>query len=192
MKQNGNNMGTERHNEKSRTYGFGKVDYMGTGRRVNQVEIEVRLRDDEQGRPVFSAVGTVWNARRTDAEMCGQCMDEPVFSEAPHNKEILGEILTLWRKWHLNDGRCGTPAQYGCLDRMPEEYVEACEKEWEKEHPHGFFCRYDAERKWLEKEGMLEDEWDGEKVRYGEQFVYWPIDASDLGRIRELIDGKMK
>ena len=73
---------------------------------------------------------------------------------------------------------------------MPESFVKDREEEWKKEHPYGSFCRYDAERKWLEKEGMLEDEWHGEKVRYGEQHVYWPIDPQDLGRIRELIDGK--
>lgn len=40
--------------------------------RPHRVEIKIELTDDGK----FSVCGGVWNSRRTDYIMCGQCLDE--------------------------------------------------------------------------------------------------------------------
>lgn len=32
------------------------------------------------------------------------------------NRDMLNEFLSIWRRWHLNDMRAGTPEQMACLD----------------------------------------------------------------------------
>jgi len=39
------------------------------------------------------------------------------FHFAPHwNRDMLNEFLSIWRRWHLNDMRAGTPEQMACLE----------------------------------------------------------------------------
>lgn len=48
----------------------------------------------------FSVSGVVWNARRTDAYLGGQCVEE-IAAMFPDN-ELVQEILSLWGEYHLS------------------------------------------------------------------------------------------
>lgn len=57
------------------TVSFGKIDLNHTGRDVNEVELTLELQQDEKRRPVISIRCGVWNSKKTDYQMCGQCLD---------------------------------------------------------------------------------------------------------------------
>lgn len=160
-----------------KTFGFGKVDYWGHGRKDCQAEAEVELRDTENG-PELSVSGTVWNPRRTDSYMGGQCLDS--MAELPELKRdaTFKEIHRLWKLYHLNGMHAGTPAQEEFVDAhfsksgKPYDYVEACEA--------------------LEEAGLLTDAGlirNGKPYRYGTAWLYQPIPEGDLKKIRALLSG---
>ena len=78
-------------------------------------EIEWTLNDGN-----FSMSAGIWNARHTDFEMCGQCVDT-VAAYFP-NDEKAQEMLSVWERWHLNDMRAGTPAQTAILRSHKDEF----------------------------------------------------------------------
>ena len=84
---------------------FGKVDGYGNGKKQCEVVLELRLKEDNEGRPVFTACGTVWNARHTDSIMGGQCIDTiwEQYGKQLNNKSLYKEIKALWEQYHLND-----------------------------------------------------------------------------------------
>lgn len=86
-------------------FNFGKVDGYGNGKKQCEVTLEVELEEEEEGKPVFTASGTVWNARHTDCIQGGQCIDIvwEHFGKQLENKKLYKEIMTLWEKYHLND-----------------------------------------------------------------------------------------
>lgn len=161
-----------------RVISFGKIDYYGGGRRVNEVELELTLRESEDERRdvEFTASGGVWNARKTDYLYCGQMIDDPdVVKQVKTKRELYLEIMDLWgkKKYHLNCGRCCTPAQVVELEKRFGDCW------WHKP--------YKEQKEYLESIGMLEDEYEGEKYVFGKKFVPWRIPAADLDRIREII-----
>lgn len=87
-----------------RTCELGKVDYTGKGRRDHAVTLEWSL---ENGR--FSMSGAIWNRLRTDWKVGGQCMDS-IAALFPANA-LVQEMVTVWRRWHLNDLRAGCEHQ---------------------------------------------------------------------------------
>ena len=154
---------------------FGKIDYNGCGRRVNEVELELTLRESEDERRdvEFSACGGVWNSGKTDYLCCGQMIGDPdVAGQIRVNRKLYLEIMDLWTKHHLNCGRCYTPGQaeeltkrFGCWNAVDYKETKA----------------------YLESIGMLEDEYEGVEYTYGENFVPWRLPEADLARIREII-----
>lgn len=105
---------------------FGKVDYEGAGSNRNTVEVEVKLED---GR--LSICGGIWNSRHTDYLSCGQNL-ETILSLIPSDKR-LQSIVRVWRRWHLNDMKAGSPRQERWLREHPigavypkSHYEEAC------------------------------------------------------------------
>ena len=86
-------------------FNFGKVDGYGNGKKQCEVTLEVELEEKEEGKPVFTASGTVWNARGTDCIQGGQCIDTvwEQYGKQLENKKLYKEIMTLWEKYHLND-----------------------------------------------------------------------------------------
>ena len=96
---------------------FGKIDYNGTGRRINMVSVDLSLTD---GR--FSASVWVYNSKQTRIVMGGQCFDEllPYFTQDP----LFNEIFQLWNKWHLNDMHPGTEAQEECIAKNRHLFTE--------------------------------------------------------------------
>ena len=77
---------------------FGKIDFNGTGRKINDVTVETELKNTDNG-PEFTASGNVWNSAHTDIVMGGQCLDD--LAKYIHNP-MFKKILRFWKLYHLN------------------------------------------------------------------------------------------
>ena len=111
----------------NKTLDLGKIDYNGTGRKVNKVEIEIELED---GR--LSICGDIWDSKQSDVYSGGQNIDE-IASLFPHDKKVQ-RIKEVWERWHLNDLKAGSPSQEEYLRSNPiqckfpeSHYEKACE-----------------------------------------------------------------
>jgi hypothetical protein len=135
-----------------KTIDLGKVDYNGSGRCINRVTIDVKLSD---GR--LSMVGYVRNVRGT-AIALGQCHDT-IASLFPGDARV-ARIVEVWKRWHLNDARPGTPAQM--------EYLRA--------HPHR---SYDDAVRALDDAGLLVDN----GYRYGTAWLVEELPAEIVAEI---------
>ena len=110
---------------------FGKIDYNGSGRKNCKVTIEVNLKEKEKGL-CLSICGNIWNPRETDIYCGGQCYDT-IAEFFPHNKKVK-RIIEVWKKYHLNDMKAGTPKQEAFIEQWRKEnnvtgwaYEEICE-----------------------------------------------------------------
>lgn len=90
---------------------IGKVDYENKGLDSNLVEIEYSLKD---GR--FSASGNIWMSSKRDILSGGQNLDE--IAELFPSNELVQRIVSVWRKWHLNDMHAGSPKQEAFLESL--------------------------------------------------------------------------
>lgn len=142
----------------------GKIDFNGTGRKVNAVELELKLDDTSKG-PRFSASGVIWNSRHTECEAAGQCLD--TIFEFPEMKPY-AEIHELWKRHHLNDMASGTERQEKILD----DYAKA--------HPDWRFD-YNEACEILKKKRALTDN----GYKYGSKWLYRAIPEEDLAKIRK-------
>lgn len=146
---------------------FGKIDYMGNGRKINPVEVEIELEETDKGYR-FSASGAVYNQTKTDWITGGQCLD----SIAKHLRTLeFMEIYRLWKLYHLNDMHAGTREQQAAVDAWKAEgnrydYTAACE--------------------YLKSIGLYEVEHEGKPYKYGHAWLYWEIPAEDLEKIKAL------
>jgi len=149
---------------------FGKIDWSGRGRKAYAVELEIDLREDKFERPVLSICGSVWNTKHTDIVCGGQCLDD-LLPFLKGNKEFKF-WHKMWKKYHLNDMKAGTPEQEEAIREWKEaghryDYTEAC--------------------KYLESIGLYEVEYHGCEYngvyKYGTAWLYQPIDWDDLNAI---------
>lgn len=154
---------------KKRTISFGKIDYNRTGRKINEVELDLYLKEDSKGRPVISVICGVWNKNKTDYILCGQCLDEV---EAHENKKLYNEIREIWKTWHLNDTKCGSPEQYQILS---EHFQDSRRRDYEKEVEY------------LKKAGKYKVQFNGQDIEWGKH-CYWEIPDKILKRYTEIID----
>lgn len=147
-----------------KTLYFGKIDWNGTGRKINLVTVEINLKETEKG-PVFSASANVWNSKQTDYICSGQCLDYlvPFFQE----NEVYMTIFSMWKKYHRNDMHPGTPAQEESLKKVELLNVN----------------KYDEACKYLKSINLYDD---NGKV-YGRNWYYWPIPDEDLEIIKSLL-----
>ena len=153
-----------------RTIDFGVVKYDAHERRA-KVTVELELKEDEKGRPVFSCSANVWNHIKTDYTLCGQCLDHIHL-----NDPLFKTIRDLWHKHHLNDMHAGTPEQTKFLKEHEEEH------HWD----------YDECKIALFNEGLLVVMWEGQPYQYGTGWLYWPIPDDDLELIKRIIEtGKL-
>ena len=163
-------------------FDFGKIAYGSCDRRFNRVTVEVELSRDRFDRPVFSAMGFIWNARGTDCLVGGQCLDEIAKYRCKHGKVMqnigtFNFLYMMWQKYHLNDMHSGTPEQEEAIKKWKEagnkyDYAEAC--------------------KYLESIGLYEVEYHGLEFngmyKYGHGWLYQPIDPDDLNRIIKVME----
>lgn len=109
-----------------KTIKLGKIDGYGNGRKMCLVELEIELTDDGN----FSVCGGVWNSRRTDYIMGGQCLDE-IYPHLKNNPKFK-QVYEWWKKWYLNDMHAGTEKQESALEQAgltgwASNYTECCE-----------------------------------------------------------------
>ena len=93
-----------------------------------RVELKIELSDDGN----FSVCGGVWNSRRTDCIMWGQCLDELAQYPSIKNNPKFKQIYEWWKKWHLNDMHAGTEKQEQALEDAgltgwANEYSKCCD-----------------------------------------------------------------
>lgn len=147
-----------------KTFDFGKVDYYGRGRKINKVDVTVRLRDEDDGHIVLSIDGGFWNGRDTDYVCCGQCLDEIAkFVHDPLFRKIHG----WWKNFHNNDMHLGNEKQ--------EAYLKS----------KGVSIRdYDTGLAALKAAGM---EKDSDGIEYGHKWYWHPIPDDVLSEIKALL-----
>ena len=147
-----------------KTFNFGKVDYYGRGRRINKVEVTVRLRDEDDGHVVLSIDGGFWNGHGTDYVCCGQCLDEIAkFVHSPLFRKIHG----WWKEWHLNSMRLGNEKQEAYLKSKGVSIHD-----------------YDTGLAALKAAGM---EKDSDGIEYGHKWYWHPIPDDVLSEIKALL-----
>ena len=146
---------------------FGKIAYYGSQKKVNQVEIEIELKECKEG-PVFSACAFVYNSRHTDCVAGGQCLDSLLkfFS----GNEDFRNIYMLWERNHLNDMHAGTVLQEQALSKAEKEGCDVSD--------YSKACDY------LRKEGLYEDN----GYVYGSGWLYRPISDEDLKLIKHYLE----
>ena len=127
---------------------FGKIDFYRTGRKINAVDVEIRL-TQRGGEPTFilkdgkkeytgnktpeyielAICGNVWNSKETDIVCGGQCLDTIAeYIKTP----LFNRILEIWKRYHLNGLRAGTPEQEAaikewCAAGNTYDYTKACD-----------------------------------------------------------------
>ena len=163
---------------------LGKIDFNGCGRKINLVTVDIELRSETTSYGVpykeFSVCADVWNSKKTDILCGGQCLDDikPYMAGTKYETLFL-EIYDLWKKYHLNGFRAGTPNQQ-----------KAC-KEWFESNPYDWnkLCNM------LKSKGIYEDTFTGyghakqynnEPYRYGSDWVVEFIPEDDLAFINML------
>ena len=155
-----------------RILNFGKIDLNNTGRKINKVTIEIELRQNN-GIDTLSICGNVWNQKQTDTVLGGQCLDElvPFFK----NNKLFNEVYRLWKNYHLNDLKPGTPEQMECIKNHKDEIDESL----------GFYTK---ELELLKKYGLDVVDLNGEQYKYGTKWLYQPIPENDLEIIKTIIN----
>lgn len=152
---------------------FGKVDAENSGRKLNLVTLEVNLKDKD-GLPVFSVCGNVWDSKKTDILMGGQCIGS-IYSEYKDqisNLPLYETIMGLWERNHLNDMNAGTPEQTEAIRLW---------KEAGNKYDYKMACEY------LKSIDMYTVTHEGKPYSYGHAWLYRSISETDLKTIRQLL-----
>lgn len=102
-----------------KVFNFGKIDFERKGSCCNTVKVEVEY-NEKNGKKVFTAYGSIWNARHTDILAGGQCLD--TIAEFIKNAKFL-KIYRLWQLYHLNDmhPECEHQEALGWKEQAKEE-----------------------------------------------------------------------
>lgn len=187
-----------------KTFDFGKIAYGNSKRRINAVTIDVELRkrggeetftiDSKTKERIYtgkktpkylelSIVGNIWNAKKTDAVCCGQCLDDiKQYRRQLNNPKLFDIIYTLWKRYHLNGVNAGTPEQ--------EEAI----KQW---IGSGHKYDYKAVCKMLKEKGLYEvyftgktvgREYNNELYKYGHGWVIEELPDEIVKMVTELIN----
>ena len=99
----------------------------------------------------------------------GQCLDEAQ-KELNIKNPVMTEIVRLWKLYHLNDMKAGTPAQ----EKAVKEYLKSNDC---NNYSYDKICKY------LETKGLL---FDGQ-YKYGTAWLKEDIPAEDIEAIKKLL-----
>lgn len=147
-------------------FNFGKIDFNQTGKKINLAEVEVKFDGTR-----FSASGSVWNSKQTDIISGGQNLDE-MYQHLKDNKTFL-MIYSLWKQYHLNDMKPGTPKQMAFLSTI-------------KRPSNAEFYTWECEQ--LEKVNLLIDDLDGKPYKYGTAWLTSEIPLYAKEDINKLLE----
>lgn len=157
-----------------KTFKFKKIDWYGRGRKINQPEVKMTLKYDNEDRPCLSICGNIWNNIHTDIVCGGQNLDEMIKYDSISSDPIFNKLYYLWTNYHLNDCRAAGPLQEAAL----KAYHTAC-----KENSIVNLNQYEADSNYLESIGLLYE--DG--IKYGSKWWYHKIPDNDLNEIISLL-----
>lgn len=148
-----------------REISFGKIDYNGIGRKINECIVEFELKCDKDNRMIFTASGSIWNYLKTDIICFGQILED-LLVFFPDNKK-LKEIIGVWKVWHLNDTHAGTIEQEKALSEK------------------GYSGDYDKDCEYLRSIGLYEVKLeDATMYKYGTGWIYRKIPADIIKKIK--------
>lgn len=184
---------------------LGKIDARGTGRKVNEVTVDLRL-TKHGGDPTFtmnrdgtrnytgrktpeytelSICADAWNSAHTDIVMGGQCLDEIARQRnqmTPANRKTFDRLYLLWTDWHLNGMHAGTPEQ------------EAAVKEWKaagNRYDYTAACDMLKERELYEipfTGKTVGQEYHGELYKYGHGWVVVDLPEEVIAECKALVE----
>ncbi len=163
-----------------KVFNFGKIDFYGTGRKINEVTIEVELRDIDKG-PEFSASGDVWNSKHTEIICGGQCLDELDTVSTLHNNPLFSKIYRLWKLYHLNGMNAGTARQTKAVN----DYLERTNSRYDYSQMCDYLKSIDL---YEDKEYLFKYGNELKPYRYGSSWLYHSIPDEDLKIIKELLE----
>lgn len=144
-----------------KVFDFGKIDYLGCGRRNNLVEIEVAFTDG-----VFTASGRIWNSRKSDIIISCQILEKiRVFLQS---NETFKKIYRLWKLYHLNDMHAGTIRQEKALK---EKFGEVD------------INQYEEQSDYLKTIGLYDDN----GYKFGTKWIKYEIPKKDRQEIEKLL-----
>lgn len=157
-----------------KVFKFKKIDWYGKGRKINQPEVTMTLKYDEENRPCLSICGNVWNSTHTDIVCGGQNLDEMIKYKSISSDPTFNKLYYLWINHHLNDCCCGSPAQLAAI-----KAYHIANKENSKVNLNSF----DADIDYLKSVGLYDDNGNV----YGSKWFYMEIPNDDLQMINELL-----
>lgn len=169
--------------KKTTTFSFGKIDGYNNGRKTCEVKVKMDLTTKTAGEETyeaFSASAEVWNQIHTDIIMGGQCIDTLYREYASlRNDALFKEIHDLWKAYHLNDMKAGTPKQEVAIKEFLESRKDAPYEE----------RNYDAQVAYLKEKGLLYDTLpNGESYKYGSRWLFEKIPEEDLRKIKDIME----
>lgn len=158
---------------------LGKVDGYRNGRRSCEAEVEMRLKELKPGKFEFTACGKVWNVKKTDILMGGQCIEQIADMVSEEYKDVVDFVKEMWDRYHFL--HAGTPAQEALLKQAVRN----------GELSSYGVSNYEETLAYLEKHGLLYDkdyeEETEEGYKYGTGWLYEPIPEYDLKAIEEFM-----
>lgn len=88
------------------------------------------LYTNDKGKICFSMQGEEWLPSKRDIRMGGQCCDT-ILSYFPNDQKAQ-RMVEIWKEWHLNDMKAGTPNQEKAIKNwlssgIRYDYSAACE-----------------------------------------------------------------
>lgn len=152
------------------TIHFGKIDYLGTGKKTCPVTVEIELKQTDKGEE-FTASGNIWNHIKTDCYSCGQNLDTIAeYIKTP----LFKKVYRLWKQYHLNGMHAGTIEQ--------DQAIEAWRTNTGKRYNYAEVCEM------LKAAGLYEVEVDGKPYKYGFAWLFRAIPESDIAEIKEIME----
>lgn len=165
---------------------LGKVDGYNNGRKSCAAEVRVDYRlevktgnNETRLYWEFSAMGDIWKNLHTDIICGGQCLDHMSGYASIRNNATFREVYALWKRWHLNGMKAGSPAQEEAL----KEYRANLQRV-------GGRYDYTAACEFLQSKGLLEDKgymYNGKPYKYGTAWLVEELPEDVKERIRSLV-----
>ena len=172
-----------------RTFDFGKYDYRGCGRKINDMTVTLEIRTTDKG-PELSIRGDVWNGRHTDLVAGGQCLDE--MYDFLKGRKVFKELYRLWKNYHLNGMHAGTVEQEKLVDESRKNGIhESVMAEMNKDIKYDFEKKsdYDVDCEILRRNNLFTVKLvDGKDYRYGMGWLYRPIPNEEWDKINALLN----
>lgn len=148
---------------------LGKCDGYGNGRKSCEAYLEWTY-DPHKGK--FSMSADVWNARKTDTLMGGQCVDE-VVKMFPKSAKT-ARMVEIWKAYHLNDMKAGSPAQEAYLKEHKADWEAYKKSDDYKQHGERAPEYFSWAKRELEAAGLQPDpnhEHNGKPYSYGSTWL---------------------